>query len=84
MVDNLFGGNGGLPGFTISNKKYLEGFESLSGPDPPLGSDGCPTKILSTFLGIFVCMFTKFSPLGICGLNLIPMMVWAGVIVNGA
>jgi hypothetical protein len=81
----LFGGSGVLPGFTIGNQKYPKGPKGLSGPNPPpLGSDGCPTKILSSSLGIFVCMLTKSSPLGIYGLNFIPRMVWVGVVVNGA
>jgi hypothetical protein len=39
---------------------------------------------MSISLGIFVCILTRFVPLGVCGLNLIPTMVWVGVIVNGA
>jgi len=37
----LFGGNGGLLGFTISNPKYLGGLSGLGGfESPPLGSNG--------------------------------------------
>jgi len=65
----LFGGNGGLLGFTISNPKYLEG---PSGLDPfPLVSDGYLAKISSTFLGIFMCTFTRFVPFGIYGVDFI-------------
>jgi hypothetical protein len=31
----MFGGNGGLLGFTINNQKYLEGPGGPSGPNPP-------------------------------------------------
>ncbi len=83
----MFGGNCGLLRFTIGNPKYLEGFEGPSGPSgldpPPFRSDGYPTKIMSTSLGIFVCILTRFVPLGVCGLNLIPTMVWVGALVNG-
>jgi hypothetical protein len=68
-------------GFTIGSPKYLEG---LDGPNPPPKFDGCPTKNLSTFLGIFVCILTRFIPLGVCGLDFTLVMVWVGVIVNGA
>jgi hypothetical protein len=54
----LFGGNGGLLGFTIGNPKYLEGPKGHGGFGGldllPFGSDGCPTKILSTSLGITI------------------------------
>jgi hypothetical protein len=80
----MFGGNGGLPGFTIGNPKYLEGFEGPGGPDPPpLRSDGCLAKIMFTSLGISICILTRFVPFGVCGLNLILTMVWVGVVVNG-
>jgi len=39
---------------------------------------------MSISLGIFVCILTRFVPLGVYGLDLIPTMVWVGVIVNGA
>jgi hypothetical protein len=32
----MFGGNGGLFGFTIDNPKYLEGPRGPGGPNPPL------------------------------------------------
>jgi hypothetical protein len=82
-----------LPKFTIGNPKYHEGLEGLGGPNglsgpsgldpPPTRFDGCLTKIMSTFMGISVCIFTRFVPLGVYGLDLIPVMVWVGVIVNG-
>ncbi len=44
----MFGGNGGLLGFTNNNKKNpkgLKGPSGLNGHDlPPPGSNGCPTK----------------------------------------
>jgi hypothetical protein len=43
----MFGGNGHLCGFTISHPKYHEGPGGLD--LPPLGFNGCPIKILSTF-----------------------------------
>ncbi len=62
----MFGGNGGMPEFIIGNPKYpegpisLDGFGGLSGfKPPPLGSNGCPTKIMPTSLGIFVCTLTS-------------------------
>ncbi len=69
-------------GFSIGNPKYLEG---LGGHDPPPpGFNGYPTKIMSTSLGIFVCMLTRSIPLKVYGLDLILGMVWANVVVNGA
>ncbi len=63
----MFGGNDGLPRFTIGNPKYPKGLEGPSGPSgpnpPPPGFDGCPTKNLSTFLGIYVCMLIRYVPL---------------------
>ncbi len=38
---------------------------------------------MSTFMGIFVCRFTRSVPLGVYGLDLILVMVWVGVVVNG-
>ncbi len=35
-------------------------------------------------MGIFVCRFTRSVPLGVYGLDLILVMVWVGVVVNGA
>ncbi len=74
-----------MPIFTIGNPKYLEGIEDPCGLDgfnpPPLGSDGYLTKIMSTSLGISICMLTWFVPLGVYGLK--PVIVWAGVVVNG-
>jgi hypothetical protein len=66
----MFGGNGGLFGFTISNPKYLEGLGGHGGLDPPLGSNGCPRKIMSTFLGISICMLPRSIPLGVWIQNL--------------
>jgi hypothetical protein len=77
----MFGGNGHLCGFTISHPKYHEGPGGLDLPPP--GFNGCPIKILSTFLGISIFIFTRFIPLGVYGLNLILAMVWAGAVVNG-
>jgi hypothetical protein len=55
-----------------------------SDPDPPPPRfDDCLAKIMSISLGIFVCILTRFVPLGVYGLDLIPTMVWIGVIVNG-
>jgi len=47
-------------------------------------SDGCPTKFMFSFLGIFICMLTRYVPLGVCHLDLMLVMVWASAIVNGA
>jgi hypothetical protein len=84
----MFGGNGGIPRFIIGNPKHLEGLGSLGGPNgfkpPPLGYNGCPTKILSTFMGISVCTLTSYVSLGIWGINFIPTTIWVGVITNGA
>jgi hypothetical protein len=74
-------------GFTIGNSKYPKGDGCPSGirePDLPPGSDGSLAKIMSTYLGISECTFTRFVPLGICDLNLIPTIIWVGVFVNGA
>jgi hypothetical protein len=70
-----------LLGSTIGNPKYLEGLGGLDPPPPRFNN--YPTKILSTFLGISICMLTKFVPLGVCGLDLIPGMIWTSIIVNG-
>jgi hypothetical protein len=74
--------------FTIGNPKYPEGPRSPNGPSghdpPPPGSNGCLTKIMSTSLSIFVCILTRSVPLEICGLDLILIMVWVDVVVNGA
>jgi hypothetical protein len=86
----MFGGNGGLHGFIIGNPKYIEGAKGLGGlgglggfEPPPLGSNAYLAKIMSTFLGIFVCTLTSYVPLGVWGLNLIPTTIWAGVVTNG-
>jgi hypothetical protein len=72
----------------IGNLKYPKGRGGLGGhggPNPPpLGSNDYLAKILSTSLGIFVCMLTRSVPLGICGLDLMLVMVWASIVVNGA
>jgi hypothetical protein len=80
---------GGLVGFTIGNPKYLEGLGGPNGPSGPSGLDrppprfnGCPTKILPTFLGIFVCILTRHVPLEIYGLDFILIMVCVRVVVN--
>jgi hypothetical protein len=66
----MFGGNGGMPRFTIGNPKYLG---SPSGSNPPFPKfDGYRTKKLFTFLGISTCTLTSSVPLGIYGLDLIP------------
>jgi hypothetical protein len=77
----MFGGNDGLLRFIIGNPKYPQG---LGGLDllPPR-SNGCLAKILSTFMGIFVCMLTRFVSLKVYGLDLILRMVWDSVVVNG-
>jgi hypothetical protein len=77
----MFGGNGGILGFTIGNTKYPKG--PLGSNPPPPRSDGSPTKIMSNFLGISICILTRSVPLGVYGLDFIPVMVWVGVIVNG-
>ncbi len=77
----MFGGNGGMPRFTIGNPKYLG---SPNGSNPPiLGFDGYPTKKLFTFLGIFTRTLTSYVPLGVYGLDLIPTTIWIGVVTNG-
>jgi hypothetical protein len=40
-----------------------------------LDLDGYLAKILSTFIGISICTFTRFVPLGIYGLDLILAIV---------
>ncbi len=68
----MFGGNGGLLGFIIGNPKYPKGLGGPSGPSgpsgfklPPLGSNGCPTKILSTSLGTSICTLTSCVFVGV-------------------
>ncbi len=82
----MFGGNGGRFIFIIGNQKYpkgLGGLSSLGGSEPPpLGSNGCLAKILSTFLGIFVCTLISFISLGIWGLDFTPTIIWVGVVTN--
>jgi hypothetical protein len=52
----MFGSNGGLLRFIIGSPKYFKGFGGHVGPKPPpFGSNGRPTKIMSTSLGIFLC-----------------------------
>ncbi len=46
--------------------------------------DGCPTKIMFSFLRISICMLTKYVPLRVCHLDLMLVMVWASAIANGA
>jgi hypothetical protein len=41
-------------------------------------------KNLVHLLGIFVCMFTRYVPLGVRGLDFIPTIVQVGVAINGA
>ncbi len=76
-----------MPRFIIGNPKHLKGLGGLGAlggfEPPPLGSNGCPTKILSTFMGIFVCTSTSSITFGIWGLNFIPTTIWAGAITNG-
>jgi hypothetical protein len=86
----MFGGNGGLHGFIIGNPKYIEGPKGLGGLgglcgfEPLLlGSNAYLTKIMSTFLGIFVCTLTSYVPFGVWGLNLIPTTIWVGAVTNG-
>jgi hypothetical protein len=72
----LFGGNGGLLGFAIGNPKYLGGPSGLGGFEPVFrGSNGL-IKTLFTFLGISLCKFTNFIPLGVCGMDLATSIVW--------
>jgi len=66
---------------TIGNPKYPGGPSGLD--PPPLRFNGYATKILSTSLGIFVCMPTRFVSLKVYGLDLILGMVWDNVVVNG-
>jgi hypothetical protein len=56
-------------GFMIGNPKYPKGLGGPSGLNflPPR-SNGYQTKILSTSLGVYVCILTRFVPLGVCGL----------------
>ncbi len=83
----MFSVNGGLPGFTIGNPKYLGGLRGPSGPSgygpPPPRSDGWLTKTLFTSLGISSCKFTNYVPLGVCGLDLTPSIIWIGANMNG-
>ncbi len=83
----MFGGNDGLLRSTIGNPKYLGGpggLGGLGGLDmPPPEFNGFQAKILSIFLGIFVCMLARFVPLRIYGLDFILRMVWASAVVNG-
>jgi hypothetical protein len=83
----MFGGNGGPPGFTIGNPKYLKGprgFSGFSGLDIPFRrSNGWPTKIMFTSLGIYVYTFARYVPLGINGMYFIPTIIWVGAVVNG-
>jgi hypothetical protein len=51
---------------------------------PPPGFDGWLTKTLFTFLGISSCTLTSCVPLGICGLDLIPTILWTCADTNGA
>jgi hypothetical protein len=75
----LFGGNGGWPRSIIGNPKYPKSPRGLNGPDPLLfGFDGYPTKTLFTSLGIFVCTLTSYVPLGMWGLDLIPIIIYMG------
>jgi hypothetical protein len=66
----MFGGNGGdLHGFIVGNPKYIEGPRGPRGFGgsklPPLGFNAYLAKIVSTFLGIFVCTLTSYVPLGV-------------------
>jgi hypothetical protein len=64
--------------------KVLKVLGGLGGLDVPLPRfDGCPTKILSTSLGIFVCILGRSIPFRVCGLDFLPIMIWVGVVVNG-
>ncbi len=81
----MFGDNGGLPWFIIGNPKYLDGPRGPSGPElPPFGSNGYPTKIMSTSMGISICTLTSCVSIGVWGLDLILTIVWANVVTNGA
>ncbi len=87
----MFGGNGGLPRFIINHPQYPEGSRGRGGlgglgvfEPPPLGSNGYLAKILSTFVGIFVCTLTSCVSLGIWGLHLILTTIWASAVTNGA
>ncbi len=81
----MFGVNGGLPGFTIGNPKYLGGPSGLGGFELPLlGSNGWLAKSLFTSLGISSCKFTNYVPLGVYGLDLTPSIVWTIVNTSGA
>jgi hypothetical protein len=82
----LFGGNGGLLKFIIGNPKYLKGFGGLGGPsgfEPLLPRfNGCQTKIMFTSMSISVCTLT--SCLGVWGLDLKLIIIWADIVTNGA
>ncbi len=87
MADNkaCLSGNGGLPRCIIGNPKYVEGFGGHGGFEPPFPrSNGCPTKILSTSLGISICTLTSCVFLGVWGLDLILTTIWTNVVTNGA
>ncbi len=74
-------GNGGLFRCTISNPKYPRGpggFES-----PPPWFNGWLTNFLFTSIGKSSCKFTNYVPLGVCGLDLILLIVVTGVNTNG-
>ncbi len=51
---------------------------------PPPWSNGWFAKTLFTFLGISSCKFTNYVPRGLCGLDLIPTIVWTNVDTNRA
>jgi hypothetical protein len=81
----MFGGNGGLLGFTISNKKYPRIHVGLGGfKPPPFNFNGQLTNFLFTFLGISSCKLTNFVIFGICGLDLTPSIIWTSVDTNEA
>ncbi len=87
MGDNkvCFGGNGGMPGCTIGNPKYLGNHGGPSGyKSPPPWSNGWLVKTLFTSLGKSSCKFTNFVPLEVCSLDIIPPTILIGVDTNGA
>ncbi len=78
----MFGGNGGLLGFSIGNPKYLGGPNGFE--PPPLGSHGWLTKTLLTFLGMSSCKLTSYVPFWMCGLDMIPTTICTSANTNGS
>jgi len=73
-----------IPKFAISNPKHLKGPCGPSGFELLLHGSYGLTKTLFTSLGISSCKLTNFIPLGVCGMDLTPSIVWTGVDINEA